>query len=106
MASKQAEAMYGNSPKLERDEKSTKMEVKKPEKKAPEGAEGGEENAGIPVHERHIKERMDMHHKHQHEHYTHDHGKMPNDKKELHERHESEMKELHKKHERELGGKK
>ena len=103
---KQSEKMYGNAPKLERDEQDGKVKVKKSEEKAPEGKEANGGGEGIEVLDRHSMERMDLHHKHQHEHHTHDHGKHPEDKKELHARHEEEVKMLYKKHEKELGGKK
>ena len=100
----QAKKMYGNSPKLERDEKSGDMAVKrkeKPEEKA-EGEDQGSASGGVPVTARHSMERMELHSKHEREHMMHDHGKH-GDKKELHERHEEEFKAIHAKHEKELG---
>jgi len=104
--SKQAEKMYGNSPKLERDEKSGDMAVKrkeKPEEKA-EGEDQGSAEGGIPVTARHAMDRTEMHMKHAREHMMHDAGKH-GDKKEMHGRHEEEMKMMHKRHEKELGTK-
>lgn len=103
-----AAKMYKDSPKLERDDESGKMEAKKPDHKEEEKKDGteGEDRGGmkdgVPAHARHVIERMGMHHKHENEHHTHDHGKH-GDKKEMHGRHQKEMSEMHKRHEKEAG---
>ena len=103
--SKQSERMYGNSPKLERDE-SGSVKIKKSETKAPEGAEANGGGEGVPVLVKHAAERAELHHKHEHEHHMHDLGKESTDKKDLHEKHEREFSEMHERHEKELGKKK
>ena len=103
--SKQSERMYGNSPKLERDE-SGEVKVKKSKEKAPEGGEANGGAEGIPVLVKHSMERAELHHKHEKEHHMHDLGKEHSDKKALHEKHEREFEELHERHEKELGAKK
>ena len=104
MATKQADKMYGNSPKSERDPEDGKVKVKKADKAEDKEAvtEGGAESEGANVDGRHAMERMNMYHAHEHEHHAHKGG----DKHEMHVRHEDELKMLHKKHEIELGGEK
>lgn len=104
MASKLATKMYGEDgkgPRLERDEKSGNMAVKKSDKGADKEAvtEGGAESETADVGGRHSMDRMSMHHKHEMEHMMHKGG----DKKEMHARHEEEMKMMHKRHEKEHG---
>lgn len=105
---KMSDKLYGHSPKMERDEESGKVAVKKKDK-ADADTKGETEDQGtgesLPVHARHAIERMDMHHMHQHEHHMHDHGKHGH-KKEMHQRHEKMMKELYARHEKEMGSKK
>lgn len=104
--------MYAHSPKLERG-KDGKMNVNAGPTEAEKvaNADNGQQG-GQPVHEeampmpvRHMKERHDMHSRHEHEHAMHDHGKH-GDKKMLHERHLAEHKAMHKRHEKEaaMGG--
>ncbi len=105
--SKQAEKMYGNSPKLERDEKGD-MAVKKKEASKDKDEEGEAEDQGtgekVPMLARHSMERHSLHNEHEREHHMHDiHGK--GDKKEMHERHEKMFKEMHGRQEKELGTK-
>lgn len=101
--SKRTDKMYGNSPKMDRDE-TGKMDVKKhPDpKESKEAGTEGEVREGVPVHARHAMERLDMHHRHEHEHHTHDHGEH-GDKKEMHERHLKEHRDMMKRHEKEDG---
>lgn len=102
--SKRTERMYKDSPSMERDEDSGKMDVKKKPDHA-EAVKDGTEGVvreGVPTHARHHMERMEMHHKHQHEHHAHDHGKH-GEKKEMHGRHQKEMSDMHKRHEKESG---
>lgn len=104
---KMADKMYGNSPKMERDEESGNMAIKKKEKEGKDmTGEGEDQGSGehVPVHARHAMERSEMHHTHMREHHMHDHGKH-GDKKEMHERHEKMMKEMHARHEKEMGKK-
>lgn len=102
--SKMSEKMYGNSPKLEREEESGKVTVKKNSMDKDTSGEGEDQGSGqtVPVTSRHAMERMEMHHSHMRDHHMHDHGKH-GDKKEMHERHEKMMKEMHARHEKEMG---
>lgn len=104
--SKMSEKMYGNSPKLEREEESGKVSVKKKVMDKDTSGEGEDQGSGeaIPVTSRHAMERMEMHHKHMRDHHTHDMGKH-GDKKEMHKRHSDEMESMMKRHEKELKGK-
>lgn len=100
---KMANAMFGKSPKLERDEEDGKVKVKKADKPAEEAAtEGGAESEGADVDARHSMDRAEMHMKHQREHMMHKGG----DKKEMHKRHLDEMKTMMAHHEKEMGGEK
>ena len=103
--SKMSEKMFGNSPKLEREE-GGKVSVKKSEAKAPEGKEANGGGEGIHVLVKHSMERAELHHKHEKEHHMHDLGEEANDKKALHEKHEREFEDMHERHEKELAGKK
>ena len=109
MASKMAEKLYGNSPKMERDEESGKMGIKK-KSAAKEGkdttgeAEDQGSGQGVPMEVQHSMERHEAHHSREREHHMHDMGKH-GDKKEMHGRHEKMMADMHKKHEKELGKK-
>lgn len=102
--SKMADKMFGNSPKMERDE-SGSMKIKKPEKK---DMSGEKEDPGtgqeMPVTARHSMERMEMHHKHMRDQHTHDMGEH-GDKKEMHDRHMTEVGAMYKRHEKEMGKK-
>lgn len=100
--SKMADKLYGDSPKLERDEGGS-MKIKKSEKKANK-SEGEDIGSGdsIPVTARHSMERMEMHHKHMRDQHTHDVGKH-GDKKEMHSRHMAEVGAMYKRHEKEMG---
>lgn len=96
---KRSEKMYKDSPKLERDDESGKVERKKPTSKAAEKEAGteGENRGGMEDHHGAVLDRHHMYAKHEHEHAMHKDG----DKKEMHERHQAEMKAMHKKHEKE-----
>ena len=98
---KMADKMFGNAPKLERDDADGKVKVKKSDKAEDKEAvtEGGAESEGAHVSGRHAMERMNMYHAHEHEHHAHKGG----DKHEMHARHEEEMKMMHKRHEKEHG---
>lgn len=71
---------YKDSPTMERDGDSGKMEVKKNSPTAAEkdsarvnsGTDGMQEHdqAVMKLHQKHAKERMDMHHKHEKEHLS------------------------------------
>lgn len=103
--SKMSEKMYGNSPKMEREE-SGKMAVKKKvaEKDGKDmTGEGEDKGSGeaVPMAARHMMERSDMHGRHEKEHALHDHGKH-GDKHGMHERHRTEMASMHKAHEKEM----
>jgi hypothetical protein len=102
--SKMSEKMYGNSPKMERDEEDGKMKIKKSGKvdESNDEAEDQGDGEAVPMHARHHMERAEMHMKHQREHHMHDHAKH-GDKKEIRARHEEEMKMMHKRHEKESG---
>ncbi len=106
--SKMADKMYGDSPKMERDEKSGNMAVKKKDKAMDKDKTGEAEDQGtgqtVPMEVRHSMERHEMHHAQEREHHMHDMGKN-GDKKEMHERHEKMMKDMHGRHEKEMGGK-
>ena len=101
MATKQADKMYGNSPKSERDPEDGKVKVKRADKSEDKESvtEGGAESESADVGGRHSMYRMSMSHKHEMEHMMHKGG----DKKEMHARHEEEMKMMHKRHEKESG---
>ena len=104
--SSRAERMYGKSPTMKRGEDGD-MEISRIEKDSKKA--GGDEalketdnKDAMETHVRHLKERHDMHSRHEHEHAMHDvAGKT--DKKLVHQRHEKEMKEMHSRHEKELG---
>lgn len=106
--SKMADKLFGSSPKMERDEESGKMSVKKKvaakEGKDPTG-EAEDQGSGqqIPMEVRHSMERHELHHSHEREHHMHDMGKH-GDKKEMHSRHEKMRGDLHKRHEKEMSG--
>jgi len=96
--------MYGNPPKLEKDENGRPY-IKKPEKekkiaRTSDGTEGMPIHEGMPMAARHAMERRDMHSRHEVEHMMHDHANK-GDKSEMHARHEKEMKDMHKRHEKE-----
>jgi hypothetical protein len=103
----QADKMYGDSPKLERDE-GGKMGVKKKSMEKKDDEAEGEDEAGtgdhLPVMVRHSMERHEMNSSHEREHHMHDMGKH-GDKKEMHDRHEKMRKDLHTRHEKEMGSK-
>jgi hypothetical protein len=105
--SKMADKLYGNSPKMKRDEKSGDMVIEKKAAKKMEDKKESENESGsgndLPMTARHSIERMNMHHQHQHEHHTHDHAGH-GDKHEMHERHLKMLKEMMKRHEHELSG--
>lgn len=102
-----ADKMYGNSPKLEREE-GGKMGVKRKgaEKEEDTAAAESEDRDGagepLPVTVRHAMDRGHMHAKHETEHAMHDHGKHGN-KHEMHSRHMEEHKSMLKRHEKEMG---
>lgn len=102
--SEMSKKMYGNAPKLERDDEDGKVKVKKSDKSEDKEAttEGGAESEGVPMMARHHMERSEMHMKHQREHHMHDHGKH-GDKKEMHKRQIEEHEMMHKRHEKEMG---
>lgn len=106
MATKMADKMYGNAPKLERDDADGKVKIKKSEKPKEEKegeAEGGEPGAEKnDVESRHTMDRAELHMKHQREHMMHKGG----DKKEMNSRHLKEHEDMMKRHEKELGGEK
>lgn len=106
MATEMAKKMFGNSPKMEREEKSGKMGVKRSGKVDEENDEAEDQGDGesMPI-ARHAMERMDMHHKHEREHHTHDMAKHGS-KKEMHKRHIDEHESMMKRHEKEHGGEK
>lgn len=98
------EKMYGDSPRLERDKDSGKVEAKKPSKA--EAVSTGTDGMAVSVrqaserremHHRHVKEHLDLHNRHQTEH-AHGGEALPA----LHERHENEYREMHKRHHAEL----
>lgn len=64
-----ATKFYDKSPRLERNEESGKMGVKRretgAEKESSEVSEGVE---GMEMHHKHAKERLELHHKHEKEH--------------------------------------
>ena len=98
---KMADKMYGSSPKMERDEKSGDMKVKKKAaEKEGKDTTGEAEDKGsgqeVPM-ARHAMDRLSLHHKHENEHMAHKGG----DKKEMHKRHQAEMASMHKSHEKE-----
>lgn len=107
---KNSEKLYGKSPKMERNEESGEMEVKKPENKAPEKNEevdGGFD--GMPVDTRHAHERRETKHRHMHEHMTTHHKhevehsiQGEGHKGAIHERHAKEIHEMHKRHHEEV----
>lgn len=103
---KMADQMFGNSPKMERDEESGKVAIKKKVVDKDTTGEAEDQGSGeqIPMAARHGMERAEMHMNHQREHHMHDHGKH-GDKKEMHDRHEKMMKEMHARHEKETGKK-
>lgn len=96
----QADKMYGNSPKMERDGEG-KMGIKKSGKvdESNDEAEDQGDGEAVPMVARHAMDRLSMHHKHEHEHHAHKDG----DKKEMHKRHMEEMKAMHGRHEKEMG---
>lgn len=100
-----AKKLYGNSPKMERDEESGKMAVKKKAAAKDGDKKEGEDKDGsgqaLPVTVRHSMERNDMHHSMEREHHMHDMGKQGS-KEEMHSRHEKMMKEMHARHEKEM----
>src|SRR5690348_16651635 len=102
-----SDKLYSDSPRLERDDESGKVETKKPSKKAEkEPGETGTE--GMAVNERHAHERREVHHHHIAEHLaTHHRNEMEHthekgDKKALHERHEQEFADMRARHGKEL----
>lgn len=97
-----SDKLYGESPKLERDDESGKVEVKKPAKAEAEAE--GQETEGMPAPARHAMDRMSMFMKHENEHAMSDYGK-GGSKAEMMARHTEEMKAMVKRHEKE-GGKK
>lgn len=101
MATKMADKMFGNSPKLGRDDEDGKVKVKKSDKSEDKEAvtEGGAESEGVDMESRHSMDRAEMHMKHQREHMMHKGGS----KKEMHARHEDEHEAMHKRHEKEMG---
>lgn len=104
----QANKMYGDSPRLEREESGKVAVKKKTAEKEDKDTTGEGEDQGsgeqMPMMVRHSMERHEMNHAHEREHHMHDMGKH-GDKKEMHERHEKMRKEMHSRHEKEMGGK-
>ena len=104
--SSRAERMYGKSPTMKRGEDGD-MEISRIEKDSKkagndETMKETDNHEVMPAHVRHVKERHDMHSRHEHEHAMHD-AKGHKDKEDMHGRHEKEMKEMHNRHEKELG---
>lgn len=103
-----AKKMYGSSPKMERDEESGKMAVKKKVATKEDDKKEGEDKDGsgqsLPVTVRHQMERADMHNTMEREHAMTDHAKIT-DKKDMHERHSKMMSDLIRRHEKEMGKK-
>lgn len=100
---KMADKMFGNSPKMERDEESSKMVVKKKAMDKDKTGEAEDQGSGeqIPMESRHAMDRLSMHHKHEGEHMSHKGG----DKKEMHKRHMEEHEAMMKRHDKEMGKK-
>lgn len=114
-----SEKMYKDSPKMERDDDTGKMEVKKPSKA--DAIDAGVDHMNINVRHpaerremkhKHMTEHMAMHHKHEMEHGAHDekggskmamHERHEKEMKDMHGRHESEHKSMHDRHEKEMG---
>lgn len=104
-----SDKLYKDSPKVERDGESGKMEVKtkaREEKATSEnsdaGTQGAMENDAVPHYVRHAAERRDMNGRHEIEHGVHDAKTPGQPKKDMHDRHEKEFKEMHSRHEKEL----
>jgi hypothetical protein len=85
MAKSKSDKLYGDSPKMERDEKSGKMGIKKPSPKEAEATIGD----GEPITAKQAEEVKDMHTRHE------------NERSDMNGRHEKELKMLHAKHEKE-----
>lgn len=91
--------MYSDSPKMERDDETGKVVVKREKGEAKGGKkEDMKEGAMGDAHARHAMDRLALHHKHENEHHAHKGG----EKHEMHERHHSEMKAMHRGHEKEM----
>jgi len=101
-----ADKMYGNSPKLKRDE-SGKVGISKDAAKASvensgtKGVEAGGKEDGMPSHARHSLERNQLFSKFEVEHAASDYGSK-GDKTEMYDRHAKEFKDLYKKHSKEM----
>ena len=95
-------ALYGKSPKMERDEDG-KMGVKTPDAGENEeaGTEGAMHSGADHMTIAHAMERHAMHGRHEHEHMMAD-AKGDKDKKAMHAKHETEMHDMHARHEKEL----
>ena len=102
-----SDKLYKDSPKLERDEESGDMAVKK-SKTADVGNDGSSAEMGGDIQashaaerretkHRHVAEHLAMHHRHESEHAS---SKAP--REEMHGRHEAELKEMHGRHEKEI----
>jgi hypothetical protein len=96
-----AKGMYENSPTMKRDGDSGKMKVGQQESSAANtdqamaaGAPGMPDVERREMKHRHIKEHLDMHHRHEME---HGHGK--GEKGEMHKRHLEELTKAHERHE-------
>lgn len=103
-----SDKLYGDSPTLERDEESGKVEAKRPKRDGAEekGVEGMPPEARHrherrEMKHRHLNEHMALHHRHEIEHAHHDEGKGGH-KGALHERHERELEELHSRHHKDV----
>lgn len=100
---KMADKMFGNSPKMQRDEESGKVAIKKKVVDKDTAGEAEDQGSGeqIPMDGRHSMDRLSLHHKHEGEHMAHKGG----DKKEMHKRHMDEMEAMMKRHDKEHGKK-
>lgn len=96
-----SKSMYGNSPKLGRDEKGKVVEMKGETKKPEMNPQDADE--GMPMHAKHMLERNMMHSRHESEHSMAAHTGVK-EKLGMHKSHEKEMSDMHRRHEKESMG--